>query len=69
MFALTTEIESALLDVTVPVNQLLQKFSQVKLFQQVVLYNAPARSDISPKIHALAKIKELLLNAFSLREI
>jgi hypothetical protein len=35
----------------------------------VVLYNAPARSDISPKIRALAKIKELLLSAFYLREI
>ena len=33
------------------------------------LYNAPARSDISPKIHALVKIKELLSNAFSLPEI
>jgi hypothetical protein len=41
----------------------------VKPFLQVGLYNAPARSDISPKIHALEKIKELLLSAFSLHAI
>jgi hypothetical protein len=69
MFASTTEIASALLDETVPVNQLLQKFSQERLFLLEVPYNAPARSDISPRILVQVKIRELLLNVFSLHAI
>jgi len=63
------EIASVLLAAMVLVNQRWQKFSRVKLFPQVALYNAPARSDISPKIHARVKIKELLLKEFYLHEI
>jgi hypothetical protein len=69
MFESIMVIASALLAAMVLVNQRWQKFSRVKLFLREALYNAPARLDISPKIHALAKIKELLLKEFYLREI
>jgi hypothetical protein len=69
MFESIMVIASALLAAMVLVNQRWQKYSRVKHFLQEALYNAPARLDISPKIHARVKIKELLLKEFYLREI
>jgi hypothetical protein len=69
MFESIMVIASALLAAMALVNQRWQKYSRVKHFLREALYNAPARLDISPKIHAQVKIKALLLNEFYLREI
>jgi hypothetical protein len=42
-----------------PVNQLLQRFSQVKPCLQVAAFSAPAKLVTFHKIHARVKIKEL----------
>jgi hypothetical protein len=57
--ALIAAIVSALLVVTAPVNQPLQKFSLVKIFLQVAEYNAPEKLVTSPRIPAPVKIREL----------
>jgi hypothetical protein len=69
MFESIMVIASALLAAMVLVNQRWQKYSRVKHFLREAPCNAPARLDISPKIHARVKIKERLLKEFYLREI
>jgi hypothetical protein len=58
MSASIAEIVWASLDETVPVNQLLQKFLLVRISLQVVVFSAPAKLVISPRILAPEKIKE-----------